>query len=111
MKYTLIVAAAALIAGCVPQSTQKVPTPTERARRELEPNTAVVDKDADAGETSADGRNYKYDPTARTFYYLDAAGKTVHVNGYYRKDGTYVQPHDRAAPGAGKVGGKGGKRK
>src|SRR6267142_2270076 len=25
----------------------------------------------------------------------------VHVKGYYRKDGTYVPPHDRAAPGTG----------
>jgi hypothetical protein len=24
--------------------------------------------------------------------------KTVHVNGYYRKDGTYVKPHYRSAP-------------
>lgn len=30
-----------------------------------------------------------------------SAGKTVHVNGYSRKDGTYVQSHDRAAPGHG----------
>jgi hypothetical protein len=25
--------------------------------------------------------------------------KSVHVNGYYRKDGTYVAPYDRSAPG------------
>lgn len=25
--------------------------------------------------------------------------KTVHVHGYYRKDGTYVAPYDRSAPG------------
>ena len=25
--------------------------------------------------------------------------KTVHVKGYYRKDGTYVAPHDRRPPG------------
>lgn len=31
-------------------------------------------------------------------------GKTVHVSGYTRKDGTVVRPHDRAAPGMG--GGK-----
>ena len=24
--------------------------------------------------------------------------KVVHVNGYYKKDGTYVQPHTRTAP-------------
>ena len=29
------------------------------------------------------------------------SSKQVHVQGYYRKDGTYVPPHDRAAPGAG----------
>ncbi len=28
-------------------------------------------------------------------------GGTVHVNGYYRKDGTYVHAYDRAAPGTG----------
>jgi hypothetical protein len=27
--------------------------------------------------------------------------KTVHVKGYYRKDGTYVAPYDRSAPGSG----------
>lgn len=27
--------------------------------------------------------------------------KTVHVKGYHRKDGTYVPPYDRAAPGSG----------
>src|ERR1700757_2282720 len=25
---------------------------------------------------------------------------TVHVEGYYRKDGTYVHPYDRSAPGS-----------
>lgn len=28
------------------------------------------------------------------------SGGTVHVSGYYRKDGTYVRPHTRRAPGA-----------
>ena len=27
-------------------------------------------------------------------------GGSVHVSGYYRKDGTYVHPHYRAAPGS-----------
>jgi hypothetical protein len=27
-----------------------------------------------------------------------SSGKTVHVKGYYRKNGTYVQPHTRSAP-------------
>jgi hypothetical protein len=30
-----------------------------------------------------------------------AFGKTVHVRGYYRKDGTYVRPHTRSSPGSG----------
>lgn len=30
-----------------------------------------------------------------------SSGGTVHVHGYYRKDGTYVHPYDRAAPGSG----------
>jgi hypothetical protein len=29
----------------------------------------------------------------------DSKNKTVHVHGYYRKDGTYVAPYDRSAPG------------
>ena len=28
-----------------------------------------------------------------------SSGGTVHVHGYYRKDGTYVHPYDRSAPG------------
>jgi hypothetical protein len=30
-----------------------------------------------------------------TFYFSNAQ---VHVNGYFRKDGTYVQPHQRSSP-------------
>ena len=30
-----------------------------------------------------------------------SGNKTVHVNGYYRKDGTYVHGYDRSAPGTG----------
>ncbi len=30
-----------------------------------------------------------------------SSGGTVHVKGYYRKDGTYVRPHTRSAPGSG----------
>ena len=29
----------------------------------------------------------------------DSKDKPVHVKGYYRKDGTYVAPYDRSAPG------------
>jgi hypothetical protein len=29
----------------------------------------------------------------------DRSGKPVHVEGYTKKNGTYVAPHDRAAPG------------
>lgn len=29
----------------------------------------------------------------------DSGNKTVHVQGYYRKDGTYVAPHYRSTPG------------
>ena len=32
-----------------------------------------------------------------------AGGKTVHVNGYIRKDGTYVHSYNRAAPGTASV--------
>lgn len=30
--------------------------------------------------------------------YEPSSGGTVHVKGYYRKDGTYVRPHTRKAP-------------
>lgn len=30
-----------------------------------------------------------------------AAASAVHVRGYYRKDGTYVQPHERSSPSGG----------
>jgi hypothetical protein len=30
-----------------------------------------------------------------------SSGGTVQVKGYYRKNGTYVQPHTRSAPGSG----------
>lgn len=36
-----------------------------------------------------------YSSSARS----SSPGGTVHVSGYYRKDGTYVRPHTRRAPG------------
>ena len=36
--------------------------------------------------------SYKYEPT------YSSSPKTVHVRGYYRKDGTYIRPHYRSAP-------------
>jgi hypothetical protein len=36
--------------------------------------------------------------------------KDVHVEGYYRKNGTYVHPHDRAAPGMGNHSSSSGSR-
>jgi micrococcal nuclease len=40
------------------------------------------------------------------------AGKDVPVRGYYRRDGTYVRPHTRSAPGrgVGRIGSSGGRR-
>jgi hypothetical protein len=32
----------------------------------------------------------------------NGVGRDVHVQGYHRKDGTYVQPHTRSAPGHGR---------
>ena len=31
-------------------------------------------------------------------FYFSSALADVYVNGYYRKDGTYVQPHHRSDP-------------
>ena len=37
-------------------------------------------------------------PSSRSQSLGTASGGTVHVRGYYRKDGTYVRPHTRSAP-------------
>ncbi|MBJ8452868.1 hypothetical protein I6M90_16095 [Acinetobacter bereziniae] len=41
---------------------------------------------------SSPNYSYKYTPSA------NYGSKTVHVNGYTRRDGTYVRPHTRSAP-------------
>jgi hypothetical protein len=38
---------------------------------------------------------------AKTHHSSSSSSKPVHVEGYYRKDGTYVAPHDRNLPGHG----------
>lgn len=38
-----------------------------------------------------------YDQRPDYYYSIDNS-KPVHVNGYYRKNGTYVRPHTRSAP-------------
>ena len=39
--------------------------------------------------------------TSRSTHSSNSSDKKVHVKGYYRKDGTYVAPYDRSAPGTG----------
>jgi hypothetical protein len=79
-----------------------------RQRREAEekavarPQTEAAAIGTGESEIGADGRHYQYDPTTNTYYYRDASGKTVHVNGYTRKDGTQVRSYNRAPPGAAK---------
>jgi hypothetical protein len=42
---------------------------------------------------------YKYYSNySSSSYKSNYSGGTVHVKGYYRKDGTYVRPHTRRAP-------------
>lgn len=43
-------------------------------------------------QADSDGRSFFGSP------FGTSSGKTVHVKGYTRKDGTYVQPHTRSAP-------------
>ncbi len=38
-------------------------------------------------------------PSAAHSAKTHSSTKTVHVRGYYRKDGTYVEPYERSAPG------------
>ena len=60
----------------------------EEAAQHHETNASFV-----AGTSGGSGQNR----SAR-------AGGSVYVHGYQRKDGTYVQPHTRAAPGAASQG-------
>lgn len=39
-----------------------------------------------------------YSAPSPTYSSPSTAPKTVHVNGYFRRDGTYVRPHTRSAP-------------
>lgn len=58
-----------------------------------------------AGATGSDYGLYPYTSSSSgTGYsgYSGTAGTDVHVKGYTRKDGTYVRPHTRAAPGRGR---------
>lgn len=52
----------------------------------------------------AKGRGGSHSPrgprAAKTHKSKTSANKSVHVRGYTRKDGTYVAPHYRSAPGA-----------
>nr|WP_294779110.1 hypothetical protein [uncultured Flavobacterium sp.] len=45
-----------------------------------------------SGNTNRQSTNY-YNSSTNS-----SSGKTVHVKGYTRKDGTYVRPHTRSAP-------------
>jgi len=71
-------------------------------------NTTLVERPYSAGQSKQDaGNGLSYEtyiprPTAKGYYEPKVvpypAGKPVHVNGYYRKNGTYVQPHFRSLP-------------
>ncbi|WP_143813387.1 hypothetical protein [Parabacteroides provencensis] len=42
--------------------------------------------------------NYTLSNSSKYNYKSTSTGGTVHVKGYYRKNGTYVKPHTRRAP-------------
>lgn len=49
--------------------------------------------------SSQPGTNTSSPSTYESSSSSSTAGTDVHVKGYYRKDGTYVRPHTRSAPG------------
>jgi hypothetical protein len=65
--------------GAEPQVPSRTVTPGAQSQA---PSTGVAENGTYYGELNANG-----------------VPKTVHVNGYYRKDGTYVRGHYRSAPG------------
>jgi hypothetical protein len=81
----------------------------ERKRKEAEAKAAPGDLGSNG--TGSDGKVYTYDPAVGSYYYRDSNGKPVHVNGYYRKDGTHVQSYNRAAPGVGTSSSRPGRRR
>jgi hypothetical protein len=52
-----------------------------------------------ASQGGSNSHSSQHHSTAKKSKPSDSS-KTVHVNGYYRKDGTYVAPYDRRPPGA-----------
>lgn len=44
------------------------------------------------------GKDSTVTSSTRTYTPATSSNGTVHVRGYYRKDGTYVKPHTRSAP-------------
>ncbi|MCT1525412.1 hypothetical protein [Sphingobacterium hotanense] len=48
--------------------------------------------------TSNIGKDSTVTRSTRTYTPATSSGGTVHVKGYYRKNGTYVKPHTRSAP-------------
>ena len=71
-------------------------TPSDTAEVKLgESNRVQIDHGSARAASPGVAENGSY------YGELNANGvpKTVHVNGYYRRDGTYVQGHYRSAPG------------
>ena len=69
-------------------------TADEQAQVTVSPPTQRVPVPTDSGTgLCAENGSCYGDPN------VNGVPKTVHVNGYYRKDGTYVRGHYRSAPG------------
>ena len=90
-----------------PHVTPATPTPTTPAPVALAPITdtprAPTQVVRNIPAPRAENGSYYGETSRKT-----GAPKTVHVNGYTRKDGTHVQGHYRSAPHSG--GGRGGRR-
>lgn len=65
-----------------PRTGQRLPAPTRTPVPAVRPDSA--DARRPTGESSASPNS----------------GGSVHVRGYYRRDGTYVRPHTRSRPGS-----------
>ena len=67
-------------------------TAYERISKEIK--VKYFEKPAAAGQTYSSTNS----SSSSSYRPSTGSGGPVHVNGYYRKDGTYVRPHTRSAP-------------
>jgi hypothetical protein len=77
------------------EAAVSVPSPTNAlSTSSMRPLVSAPQPGRPAPEATASPSIYA-ESGSSDFSYLGRGGGTVHVSGYYRKNGTYVQPHTR----------------